>query len=112
VTGVQVVLYHRTEDGRAALEAYHESSRRMQGTPGLLGDEFLQAVDDDGRFTVVSRWESLESFVEWESSAAHKEQTAPLRPYRDLSLERPFEVYRVAARYGRATGPEGAGEPW
>lgn len=46
---------------------------------------------------VVSSWADLAAFDAWEQGAGHKDQTAPLRPYRDLSLARPFAVYRVAA---------------
>lgn len=101
---VEVVLYHRSDDEEAVVTAYHEASRRMAGTPGLLGNQLLRAVGDTRSFTVVSRWADWSAFTAWEGSAGHKDQTAPLRPYRDFGRERPFEVYQVAASYGSAGG--------
>ncbi len=98
---IEVVLYH-LGDPEAVLAAYHEASRQMAGTPGLLGNELLGAVDRPSCFLVVSRWADWESFAAWETGARHKEQTAPLRPFRDTGRERPFEIYRELARYGTA----------
>ncbi|BCJ48006.1 antibiotic biosynthesis monooxygenase [Actinoplanes ianthinogenes] len=95
-----MVVYHQADDYHAVLAAYHESSERMAGTPGLLGNELQQGVADRSSFAVVSRWSGWDDFASWEGSPGHREQTAPLRPFRDHSRARPFEVFRVAARYG------------
>jgi heme-degrading monooxygenase HmoA len=97
---VQVVVYHLADDPAAVLTAYQQSSARMAGTPGLLGNELHQGVTDTRSFAVVSRWAAWADFAGWEASAGHREQTAPLRPFRDHTRERPFEVFRVTARYG------------
>lgn len=96
---VEVVLYHLTERRTDIVAAYHEASRRMAGTPGLLGNQLMRQVGRPDSYVVVSRWESWESFEKWEAGAEHKDQTAPLREYRDTERERPFEIYEVLARY-------------
>ncbi|WP_407550913.1 antibiotic biosynthesis monooxygenase [Streptomyces sp. Pv4-95] len=96
---VEVVLYHLTDRGPDILAAYHEASSRMAGTPGLLGNQLMHQVGRPDSYVVVSRWESWESFESWESGADHKDQTAPLREFRDTERERPFEIYQVLARY-------------
>ncbi|MGW2255609.1 antibiotic biosynthesis monooxygenase family protein [Kitasatospora sp. NPDC001660] len=108
---VEVVLYHLSDDPEAVLTAYHEASRRMAGTPGLLGNELLGAVGRPDSFVVVSRWADWTSFQRWEVGAAHRDQTAPLRRFRDTERERPFEIYRELASYGATRcepDPEGA----
>ncbi|MEU7024553.1 antibiotic biosynthesis monooxygenase [Streptomyces sp. NPDC046203] len=96
---VEVVLYHLCDGPDEVTAAYHETSRRMAGTPGLLGNELLHALGDPRSYVVVSRWSSWESFTAWEGGAGHKEQTAPLRPFRDTTRDRPFEIYRELASY-------------
>ncbi|KDN20368.1 antibiotic biosynthesis monooxygenase family protein [Amycolatopsis rifamycinica] len=97
--GVRVLLYHVADDAAGIEAAYHEASRRLAGVPGLVSDELLRSVHAENGFVVVSSWTDLAAFDAWEQGAGHKEQTAPLRPYRDLSLARPFGVYRVAAAH-------------
>lgn len=96
---VEVLLYHVSEDEDAVSEAYHESSMRMAGTPGLLENRLLRAVGDSNAYTVQSRWSDWDTFATWEQSAGHKDQTAPLRPFRDHQRDKPFEVYQVMADY-------------
>ncbi|MFJ9630092.1 antibiotic biosynthesis monooxygenase family protein [Streptomyces sp. NPDC091280] len=96
---LEVVLHHLSDDAEQVVRAYHEASRRMAGTPGLLGNRLLHAVSDPRALVVVSRWRDRAAFEAWERGLAHKEQTAPLRPYRDLQRDRPFEIYRELARY-------------
>lgn len=108
---VEVVLHHLSDDAERVVSAYHEASRRMAGTPGLLGNRLLRAVGDPRALVVVSRWSDWDAFAAWEGGAAHKEQTAPLRPFRDLERDRPFEIYRELARYEGGhpqSAPEGA----
>ncbi|CAL9433605.1 antibiotic biosynthesis monooxygenase family protein [Streptomyces sp. NPDC058947] len=96
---IEVVLYHLSDGPDRVLPAYHEASRRMTGTPGLLGSKLLHAVGDPRSYVVVSRWSDWEAFTAWETGAAHKDQTAPLRPLRDTGRDRPFEIYRELAGY-------------
>ncbi|MEV0998887.1 antibiotic biosynthesis monooxygenase [Nonomuraea sp. NPDC050202] len=97
--GVRVLLYHTATDVAAIEKAYHEASNRLAGVPGLLSNELLRSVTDDGGFVVVSMWRSLADFQEWERGPDHKWQTAPLRPFRDGRMSRPFAVYQVTASY-------------
>ncbi|GAA3105336.1 antibiotic biosynthesis monooxygenase [Nonomuraea salmonea] len=97
--GVRVLLYHATDDPAGIEAAYHEASNRLAGVPGLLGNELLRSVTDEGDFVVVSTWRSMEDFEKWEQGPEHKRQTAPLRPFRDGRMRRPFAVYRVTASY-------------
>lgn len=97
---VEVVLYHLSDAPDQVLAAYHEASRRMAGTPGLLGNQLLARADEPRMFVVISRWSHWDAFAAWEGGDAHKEQTAPLRPFRDTVRERPFEIYQEIARYG------------
>ena len=101
---VEVVLYHRCDDEDRIVAAYHESSSRLAGTPGLLSDHLMRSSADPGVFTVVSRWRDQAAFLAWEEGAAHKEQTAPLRPFRDLARPKPFEVNVVLSAHEAVVG--------
>ncbi|MFD9893890.1 antibiotic biosynthesis monooxygenase family protein [Amycolatopsis sp. NPDC059027] len=96
---VRVLLYHRAEDAEGIESAYHAASARLAGVPGLTGNELLRSVTDTGEFVVVSSWRDFAAFQEWERGEAHRDQTAPLRPYRDVESGRPFGVYQVLASY-------------
>ncbi|MFJ7081867.1 antibiotic biosynthesis monooxygenase family protein [Streptomyces griseus] len=96
---VEVVLYHLSPRGEDVLAAYHEASRRMAGTPGLLGNQLMTELGRPDSFVVVSHWDTWESFATWESGLEHKNQTAPLREFRDTERARPFEIYQVLASY-------------
>ncbi|MFG2986811.1 antibiotic biosynthesis monooxygenase family protein [Streptomyces sp. NPDC048258] len=96
---VEVVLYHLTDRGPDVLAAYHEASRRMAGTPGLLGNQLMNEVGRPDSYVVVSHWDSWDSFETWEGGVGHKDQTAPLREFRDTERARPFEIYKVLASY-------------
>ncbi|WP_033324676.1 antibiotic biosynthesis monooxygenase family protein [Streptomyces yerevanensis] len=96
---VEVVLYHLSDRGEDVLAAYHEASRRMVGTPGLLGNQFMNELGRPDSYVVVSHWDSWTSFETWERGAEHKDQTAPLREFRDTERDRPFEIYQVLASY-------------
>ncbi|MGX2993078.1 antibiotic biosynthesis monooxygenase family protein [Streptomyces sp. JNUCC 64] len=96
---VEVVLYHLSPSSEDVLAAYHETSRRMAGTPGLLGNQLMNELGRPESYVVVSHWDTWESFEEWESGPEHKGQTAPLREFRDTERARPFEIYEVLASY-------------
>ncbi|KZB88326.1 antibiotic biosynthesis monooxygenase family protein [Amycolatopsis regifaucium] len=97
---VRVLLFHRTADGEGLRAAYRRTSEALSGTPGLLGNELLGSVHDSAEFIVISDWADQESFDAWETGASHRDSTAPLRPYRDMALSRPFGVYRVLDGFG------------
>ncbi|MCQ4084261.1 antibiotic biosynthesis monooxygenase [Streptomyces sp. RB6PN25] len=99
---VMVIVHHqaRNEEELAAIgEAYHLISERMADVPGLLGNELLRSPVDPTAVVVVSRWADRQAFHAWEQGADHREDTAPLRPYRDTRLPVPFGIYEVTAAY-------------
>ncbi|WP_020673782.1 antibiotic biosynthesis monooxygenase family protein [Amycolatopsis nigrescens] len=97
--GVRVLIFNATEDVAGIEAAYHEVSKELAGVPGLLGNELLRSVQDPNGFVVLSSWESMAAFQEWEQGADHRRTTTPLRPFRDTSSGRPFGVYQVTAAY-------------
>ncbi len=81
-------------------KAYHQISAALAGVPGLLGNELMREVGQDGAaFVVMSEWESMSAFQRWEQGADHRRTTAPLRPYQDSRRGRPFALYEVTAQY-------------
>jgi heme-degrading monooxygenase HmoA len=97
--GVRVLLYHATDDVAGIESAYHRASEHLAGVPGLLGNELLRSVPDPRGFVVLSSWRDLADFAAWERGPDHKRQTAPLRPFRDTTMPRPFGIYQVTAAY-------------
>lgn len=102
---VRVLVYAAAPDAgeTAVTRAYHAISRDLDGTPGLLGNELLRSLHDPNGFVVMSEWESIEAFRSWETGAAHRDTTAPLRPYQDTRAGASFGVYEVAAAYRAAS---------
>ncbi|HKR49500.1 MAG TPA: antibiotic biosynthesis monooxygenase [Pseudonocardiaceae bacterium] len=96
---LRVLLYHTTDDLAGIEAAYHLASKHLMEVPGLLNNELLRSVHDPSGFVVASSWRSLEAFREWEGGPEHRDQTAPLRPFRDTTLNRPFGIYQVTATY-------------
>lgn len=98
---VRVMIYAAApqESPEAVAQAYHNISEELRGTPGLLRNELLSAINDPSSFVVLSEWDSEEAFFAWESGPDHRQATAPLRPYRDLRSRGSFGIYRVAADY-------------
>ncbi|MGK5641161.1 antibiotic biosynthesis monooxygenase family protein [Streptomyces sp. URMC 126] len=99
---VRVVVYQAAYDEEqlaAVRSAYHRASERLAKVPGLLGNELLRSPTDPTALAVLSRWESMAAFLEWERGAEHREDTAPLRPFRDTRAAAPFAVYEVDAAY-------------
>lgn len=98
----RVLVWHRAPAAdRTGLEAaYHEVSRALAGTPGLLGNELLQDTVHPDRFAVLSEWESLDAFRTWEAGARHRDTTSPLRAFRDNDRAGgSFGVYEVSLAY-------------
>jgi heme oxygenase (mycobilin-producing) len=96
---VRVLLFHEASDRDAVTAAYHLVSAELAGTPGLLGNELLTSVHDPTWLLVMSEWADRKSFDEWEQTAAHKGQTAALRPFRDTRMPRAFGIFEVQAEY-------------
>lgn len=96
---VRVLVRHVAPDADTIETAYHQVSQEMAAVPGMLGNELLRSVHDSTTFVVASRWRDLEAFHSWEAGTAHRDSTSPLRPYRDHSSGRPFEIFQVTAEY-------------
>ena len=90
---------HDEQQLTAIRDAYHLVSARLADAPGMLGNELLRDPFDPTSLVVMSRWQSLEAFRVWEAGAEHREDTAPLRPYRDTRAQAAFAVYEVDAAY-------------
>jgi heme-degrading monooxygenase HmoA len=98
---IRVLLLHRAPEAQVGdlTEAYRLISEELRGTPGMLGNELLRSELEPDAFIVMSEWDSLAAFRQWESLPDHKSTTAPLRPYRDTTARRAFDVYTVTAEY-------------
>ncbi|SFP83358.1 antibiotic biosynthesis monooxygenase family protein [Amycolatopsis rubida] len=96
---VRVLVYQSAQDISLVHDAYHHVSKRLMGVPGLVGNELLGSITDPTGFVVLSRWSGMDAFREWEQGPAHRDTTAPLRPYRDQRLPASFGVYQVVADY-------------
>lgn len=96
---VRIVVYLVVDDAEKITEIYHQISKELAGTKGLLGNELMRSVMDPTRFAVMSEWESLEAFQVWDQGSSHKGTTAPLRPYHDTSNGPGFGIYHVTASY-------------
>ncbi|MHA6763608.1 antibiotic biosynthesis monooxygenase family protein [Streptacidiphilus sp. PAMC 29251] len=99
---VRVLVYQQARDHQelaAVRAAYDLVSGRMAVVPGLLGNELLQSQTDPTALVVVSRWADMTAFQAWEQGAGHRDDTAPLRPFRDDRLAVPFGVYQVDAAF-------------
>lgn len=98
---VRVLVWHRApaRDPSAVEDAYHQISKALQGTPGLLRSELLRSEADPHALMVMSEWEGMEAFRAWEQGGSHRDTTAPLRPYQDRSRGQPYEIYEVTGTY-------------
>ncbi|MQY11632.1 hypothetical protein SRB5_17510 [Streptomyces sp. RB5] len=99
---VRVLVYqaaHDEEQLEAVRAAYHLVSKRLAGVAGMLGNELLRSPADPTALVVVSRWRDLDAFLRWEQGDGHRNDTAPLRPYRDTRHPVPFGIYEVEAAY-------------
>jgi heme-degrading monooxygenase HmoA len=99
---IRVMIYAAVPESDAdqVEDAYHRISTALLDVPGLLGNELLRELGrPDAGFVVMSEWQSMAAFQQWEQGADHRATTAPLRPYQDSSRGRPFALYEVAAKY-------------
>jgi heme oxygenase (mycobilin-producing) len=96
---VRVLLFLATDDLAGLTEAYQKVSAELAGTPGLVGNELMRSVHRSDGYLVASEWESLAAFTKWEQGAAHRAQTAPVRPYQDPDMAVPYGVYEVTASW-------------
>lgn len=102
----RVMIWHRepSDEPGAIEQAYRQISASLSGTPGLLSNELLRATDDTSRVLVMSEWENLVAFKEWEEGMSHRSTTSPLRRFQDRDRERFYEIYEVAVSYREEGG--------
>ncbi|WP_326697363.1 hypothetical protein OG909_08500 [Streptomyces sp. NBC_01754] len=60
----------------------------------------------------MSRWESIVAFRVWEQGAGHREDTEPLRLYRDERVPSGFAFYEVDASYRPPSGRRRPRSSW
>lgn len=70
----------REGDEEAFERAYEEVTAKVLGTPGHIRDELLRESGSSS-YILLSEWESVEKFKEWEDAPVHREVTTPMRPY-------------------------------
>lgn len=107
---VRVLIYHRVAgepEADAVRAAYERVSTELAGVDGMLGNELLHNAFDPASFVVLSRWSSLAAFQEWEQGPAHRDTTAPLRPFRDDTATAPFALYEVVGAHADADDEAG-----
>ncbi|MBB5631370.1 antibiotic biosynthesis monooxygenase family protein [Sphaerisporangium krabiense] len=97
---VRVALYlNEPESDRGSVEnAYHQISTTLAGRPGLRGNELLRSLRDPRRYAVLSEWDDVPTYREWERSPEHLPTTSPLARYHDKGLGI-FGSYEVVAAY-------------
>jgi heme-degrading monooxygenase HmoA len=89
MTARVMVLATVREGEEGAFEAaYALVTSRVRGTAGHLRDELLRRRDRPGHYVLLSEWESLDAFLEWEDAPVHREVTTPMRPYWAGRVER------------------------
>jgi heme-degrading monooxygenase HmoA len=98
---VRVLVFATVATGQeAAFEAaYARVTASVQGTPGHIRDELLRDRDRQGRYVLLSEWESAAAFRAWEDAPIHRRLTTPMRPYWAGRVER--VIFDVAARLNR-----------
>jgi heme-degrading monooxygenase HmoA len=98
----RVLIFYRapSDDPEVIEKAYHGVSQVLAKTPGLLNNELLREVTDQAGYVVLSEWESLAAFQEWETGTSHRGNTSPMRPYQDRENHtRHYGIYEVVASY-------------
>ncbi|MFC4587727.1 antibiotic biosynthesis monooxygenase family protein [Sphaerisporangium corydalis] len=97
---VRVALYlNEPESDKGSIEsAYHQISTTLAGRTGLRGNELLRSLRDPRRYAVLSEWDDVPTYREWERSPDHLPTTSPLERYHDRGLGI-FGSYEVVAAY-------------
>jgi heme-degrading monooxygenase HmoA len=97
---VRVALYlNEPENDKGSVEnAYHQISTTLRGRAGLRGNELLRSLRDPHRYAVLSEWDDISTYREWERSPEHLPTTSPLARYHDKGLGI-FGSYEVLAAY-------------
>jgi heme-degrading monooxygenase HmoA len=77
----RVVFLLRLKPGSAAafLAAYERIRQDVAGVEGHIVDQVCRLRGGDNSWLITSEWETLECFLNWERSEAHRELAKPLR---------------------------------
>ncbi|HKN55907.1 MAG TPA: antibiotic biosynthesis monooxygenase family protein [Amycolatopsis sp.] len=102
---VRVLLYNLADDEAGIEAAYHKVSTELARVPGLLGNELLRSVHNPRAFLVLSTWRDRAAFDGWEQGTAHKGDTAPLRPYRDVANPNVLGIFERLAVHDAEEAP-------
>lgn len=78
---VRLVVDVRIKDGTAddLRVAYAALSERAAQESGLISHQLCEALDEPGRWLVISEWETIEASTAWDRSEEHGRLLAPLR---------------------------------
>jgi heme oxygenase (mycobilin-producing) len=93
----RVVFLIRIKPGsqEAFLKGYEAIRHDVaQGVPGHLVDQVCQSPEDPDSWLITSEWESLEHFLTWERTEAHRELVKPMRECMLEARSLKFEVRR------------------
>jgi heme oxygenase (mycobilin-producing) len=99
---VRVLIFYRAPDGDSEVieKSYHAVSQALASTSGLLRNELLRDLRDEAGYVVLSEWESVTAFQEWEAGPTHRGNTSPMRSYQDRDNHtNHYGVYEVVAVY-------------
>jgi heme oxygenase (mycobilin-producing) len=80
--------------------AYAALRQRVEREPGLISHQLCEATDEEGRWLVISEWESMESSNGWDRSEDHARLLAPLRACFAQATRASFEVRDGAGAVG------------
>ena len=86
---------------------FQDVARRLQGSPGLLGQVLCHDPGSPSRYLIMSDWASRDEFRRFEVSPEQDEATAPVRKYR-TSVQ--MHMYDVVYSDSGAPLSAGAGE--
>ena len=74
---VDVQIKPGTED--ELVRSYGELIQAARSQEGFIEHRLCQAIDDPGRWMVISEWESIEASNAWDRSEEHAMLLAPMR---------------------------------
>lgn len=105
----RVVFLVRLKPGSSArfLAAYERIRCDVAGVPGHIVDQVCRLRHADDSWLITSEWQSLECFLEWERSEAHRELAKPLRDCIASAQSMKFDVIEET-RLARPQGGAGS----
>ena len=78
----RIVFHIHLKAGREEdfLKAYGAIRTQVAtGVKGHILDQVCQSVEDPQWWLITSEWESLDNFVQWEVTQAHRDLVGPMR---------------------------------